>query len=201
MTRKSRNNTQPPTHPAKNALLLRETSLSEVKDRLLTAIKELRASSDFPKLAAKKIGEFWIPEDARAPFEEEFTLKQIAEIDIDTFFKKRSVVASKVVAIVNAIENALSDERAKPIPVTARSNPVRTRDNLFGLHALQYEDLAGKCNQILTLIQLLSGNKKIKKRSASYKKVVESLDRSTEIVEAGLDQVIKDLKTIIRSNS
>jgi hypothetical protein len=151
------------------ALLNREMGLSEVKTKLLDTIERLKVSANFPKLAKKHLKEFWQKEFPSAPFEEMFTFKQMAEIDVETFFKKRSVLPSKILGIIASIEKAIGKSGAKTsskkIQAKAASSVNGTKaQKKIKFYELQYGLLIKKCEMMIELLDLAENSPELMKK-------------------------------------
>lgn len=157
---------QTPFQPLKE----REIALSEVRHQLDASLEKLKQFEDFDRIANSPLAEFWQPGQPAAPFEELFTLKQMREIDVDTFFKKRSVMPGKILAIIAALENAMrvtgsakqrtstkrKPAKGKSVKVAAKGKTADAKnEELLKYHLLQCEMLELKCRQINQLLQLV----------------------------------------------
>lgn len=97
---------------------LRGPSLSplEAEERLSVALVRLKNSPKFDALKNHTLGEYWEEHWTRAPFEECLTFKQLAEIKVETFFRKRSVNNEKILALIDVINKALAEDRLDVVP-------------------------------------------------------------------------------------
>ncbi len=157
------------------ALLNREMGLSEVRVLLLKAIDSLKGSSHLKILSEKQLKEFWQKDYPPAPFEEVFTFKQIAEIDIDTFFKKRSVLPSKILGIVAAIEKAVSGSKAeKSTAISSNANTTSVSLNKkVRFYEIEYTSLISKCEKIIEILNLAADSPEFKAKNS---KLLKSID-------------------------
>jgi hypothetical protein len=73
--------------------------------------EKIRVLEAHPKYQAnknQKLGAYWDPTWERAPFEEAFTLAQLATMDLSTLQKKRSVGPSRVALLTQAVERVVA---------------------------------------------------------------------------------------------
>lgn len=96
----------------------------------------VRSTTDLHLLQAHPIGDYWEEGWARAPFEECLTLKQILGIDLQSFIRKRSMTAEKLVAISYAMDKCLTGAPTLPQPTHAPSlklkqEPKREHDRAW----------------------------------------------------------------------
>ena len=179
------------------AIAHRELGLSEVRNKLLNAIKKLKESKKFFDLQSKQLAEFWDRTYPAAPFEELFTYKQISEINIDTFFKKRSVVSSKILGIIASIENAISDKKIKtPKKLTGKKSASKKPgpNNKLKYFKLQYTLLLEKCRTISEALELAE-NIEIKKATL---KNLSILDKDIKKIDSLLTSNYKIISKIIK---
>ena len=174
---------------AKHALQERENSLSLVREKLLSAISALKQADNFTLISHKQLGDYWQPNQPRAPFEEMFTIKQISEINIDIFFKKKSVVASKILAIVEAIKAAISTKK-KEKAGKKKSDQTKDYSQLSDYYSIQYNNLAEKSKQIASISQKLfnSQDSALNKKTLNLlEKDLQKIDKifSTKLAELG----------------
>lgn len=139
------------------AVINREFALSEVRSMLASAIDELKAFPALSEISSKQLKDFWHKDYPPAPFEEVLTLKQMTTINIDTFFKKRSVVPAKILGIVAAINNAVA-YKSTAKHAEAKSSPATPVDPILNKRAkfyeLEYNSLMNKCQMMIELLRL-----------------------------------------------
>lgn len=97
--------------------------------KLREVLKALTNHERFNEIANKLLSTFWKPEWTRAPFEEALTLRQIAEFDVGTLLKKRTMSSRKVTTIVLALRQALealNSGQSTVVPALAKleNNPA-----------------------------------------------------------------------------
>jgi hypothetical protein len=74
-------------------------------------INRVKSHASYDRVRSMTVGDFWEPSWTPAPFEEAFTIEQLARIDLAQLFKKRSVSDSRIHNIVRAlkkVEDALA---------------------------------------------------------------------------------------------
>ncbi len=79
---------------------------------LRETLKSLRAHDDYARVKDKSLAYFWDPVWPRAPFEEAFTIEQLAQMDLSMLFKKRSTSNRRVRNMILALGRALDLLRA-----------------------------------------------------------------------------------------
>lgn len=108
----------PPSH-ALEFLPRREKPLSPKEDlpvmasteaelKLMDLIRKLKNAPHFEKIKELYLKDFWLPEWPSAPFEQAMTLKQVAELNIESVLKKRSFSGQKVTAFMQALERSIT---------------------------------------------------------------------------------------------
>lgn len=162
------------------AYINREMGLHEVRTLLLTTIENLKSSNALEAVAGKQLKDFWQKDFPPAPFEELFTLKQIAEIDIDTFFKKRSVLPSKILGIIAAVEKAITSGntikpkktlRKEPAAKPAESESTAVNKKLRS-YEIQYNMLISKCEMMVETLKLAGDEAGFEKKNAKALKAI-----------------------------
>jgi hypothetical protein len=88
-------------------------------------LQQLQRHPHQAQLAMRQLGEFWDPGWLRAPFEESFTLGQLAHFDLANLLRKRTVSSDRLRCIVKALDRALSETpAAQPLAPTAPALPL-----------------------------------------------------------------------------
>jgi hypothetical protein len=89
-------------------LIKRNKNINQTSEMLLRCIiDELRNFKNLKSIQDYKLEKFWNHCDTKAPFEQDLTIKQFLSLDLEAVLLKRSVTSTKILAIVNAIENAM----------------------------------------------------------------------------------------------
>ena len=83
-----------------------EIALAEKKRELKRISKDL--------LSSKVLSDYWREGWARAPFEEAMTFKQFSDLDFETLVRKKTFDVQKMKAVMNAIEDFLSEHELRP---------------------------------------------------------------------------------------
>lgn len=84
----------------------------EAARRLSDVLERIRGSAKFSSFSNTRLGRYWLKGWPRAPFEEELTIKQICELNVDVILRKKSLTPLKVGAIVTALERCFDSQRA-----------------------------------------------------------------------------------------
>lgn len=88
----------------------------ESAKRLSAGFQKLRSRSDLHEF---RVDEFWNEDLISAPFLQELTVRELSEMNVDFLLKKRSVGNRKIIALLDAIDRALSHQPSAPPPSQA----------------------------------------------------------------------------------
>ena len=114
--------------------------------RISEALNALKNSPRFESLKKRRLGEFWLPEWPRAPFEEDFTFQFASEIDVDMLLKKRSFNGLKIDAFIQAIHRAVRGEPSmtKPVSKRALGTPIQFVGSSANEMSAQFDQIFGE---------------------------------------------------------
>lgn len=79
----------------------------EAEAKLRDVLTQVKSAPFFPVIAGRTLGEYWDDNEDRSPFEEAFTIKQLADFDLNILFRKRTMNSNKVCLMIQALENVL----------------------------------------------------------------------------------------------
>lgn len=80
----------------------------KTEQNYLDVLERLRNHPKLSSILQAKMADYWIDQEARAPFEECLTFQQLLSLKVDSLLRKRSINERKLSAIIGAIENCLS---------------------------------------------------------------------------------------------
>ncbi len=177
------------------ALLNREMGLSEVRALLSQTIERLKSSETLKEYAGKQLKEFWQKEYPPAPFEELFTLKQIAEINIDTFFKKRSVLPSKILGIIAAIEKAVNLKSKRAVqkkPEKNISSSYNKVNKKIKFLEIEYSALISRCEKSIEILNLAEDSCEANaKNTKIYNSIAADIKKIDKLLSTNQDKISK----------
>jgi hypothetical protein len=80
----------------------------KTEQNYMNVLERLRNHPKLSEVLQAKLADYWVDQDARAPFEECLTFQQLLSLKVDSLLRKRSINERKLSAIASAIENCLS---------------------------------------------------------------------------------------------
>ena len=110
----------------------------DAERRLVECFARLRASPRFHLLQHGRVGDFWDPAWARAPFEESLTLRQLCDLRVSVLLEKRSFGTEKILNVIRAIDRALeseppADSNSAPRATSPGQAPIEEKPHWCGL--------------------------------------------------------------------
>lgn len=146
---------------------------TQAEMRLTALIAQLSGAPFFDSVKSRTLGEFWAKDSARSPFEECISFKQLCDMNMESFLRKKSFTASRVDAIIRSIEECLArqgqkggEERPGPAcpapasPAAAevpRQEPLPAERDTAGAPAGWLEGGSGLPTHVVCLLDLAFG--------------------------------------------